>query len=158
PYFDTEYGRETGTPITSGTLDVKRIPSVSANNAANIPGPVFKWVRINAVTESWLNLDVDGDGTKESATALYYNPAQKTPSLILSATPPPTAVQALEVTSLAVLPDGSQKMLQYVVAATPINIPTVAALTLSGPQTSHATFMPPANNTNYAVTGMDYDC
>jgi len=158
PYFDTEYGRETGTPITSGTLDVKRIPSVSANNAANIPGPVFKWVRINAVTESWLNLDVDGDGTKESATALYYNPAQTTPSLILSATPPPTAVQALEVTSLAVLPDGSQKMLQYVVAATPINIPTVAALTLSGPQTSHATFMPPANNTNYAVTGMDYDC
>ena len=44
----------------------------------------------------------------------------------------PNAQQALEVTTLAVLPNGTQKILQYVVAPVsyPLNFPS--ALTLAG--------------------------
>src|SRR5208282_5965918 len=100
-------------------------PPVMINSiyqSASMPGPVYKWVRINPVTECSLNLDVNGDGTLDFATPLYYDPARvvgitptPAPSLILptSIPPTPTAVQALEITSLAVLPNGSKRLLQY---------------------------------------------
>jgi hypothetical protein len=97
----------------------------STYQSASMPGPVYKWVRINPVTEYALNLDVNGDGVLDRATPLLYDPARvvgvtptPAPSLILptSIPPTPTAVQALEITSLAVLPNGSKRLLQYVVA------------------------------------------
>jgi hypothetical protein len=96
----------------------------STYQSASLPGPVYKWVRINPVTEKALNLDVNGDGVSDTTTPLYYDPARvvgvtPAPSLILpSSSIPltPSAVQALEITSLAVLPNGSKRLLQYVVA------------------------------------------
>jgi hypothetical protein len=121
-YPDTEYGAEMGWPLSGANY----VPINSTYQSASLPGPVYKWVRINPVTEKALNLDVNGDGVLDTTTTLYYDPARvvgitpaPAPSLILpSSSIPltPTAVQALEITSLAVLPNGSKRLLQYVVA------------------------------------------
>src|SRR2546428_5927418 len=52
-YPDNEYATEFGTGPTPGRPP---IASVSPNNAQGIPGPPFKWVRINAVSEISLKL------------------------------------------------------------------------------------------------------
>jgi len=139
-YPDTEYQREFGTPITGAA--VQTVNSVSP--AAGLPGPLYKWVRINAVTEQSLNVDVDSKhspSTLDSTTPLYFDPAHidtatgnPKPSLIVSTVPPPTAVQALEVTALASLPNGSQKLLQYIVA------PSTLSLNFTGSSSSNASF------------------
>src|ERR1700751_702371 len=164
-YPDNEYVHEFSWGL--GGAIVNQIPSVSAVASASLPGPSYKWVRINAVTEQSLNVDVNGDGQLDGAALLFYDPAHvnasysSAPGLVLASAPSPapppttTAVQALEITAKAVLPNGSQKMLQYVVAPLivsaqvsvppqsppPPNFP--AALTLAGngvsytgPQTS----------------------
>jgi hypothetical protein len=63
----------------------------------------------------------------------------------------PNAKQALEVTTLAVLPDGSTKTLQYVVAPVsyPLNFPS--ALTLAGANVQFGG----ANSNQYYVNGTD---
>ena len=119
-YPDTDYLPELGWPLSGANVQTIN----STFQAASLPGPVYKWVRINPVTEKALNLDVNGDGVLDTTTPLYYDPARvvgvtSAPSLILpSSSIPltPTAVQALEITSLAVLPNGSKRLLQYVVA------------------------------------------
>jgi hypothetical protein len=119
------------------------------------------------VTEASLNIDVDNDGAaNDGVDVLFYDPAhidpttnKPSPSLVVSSSPgsPPvapttTAVQALEVTALAVMPNGSKRLLQYVVV--PLSVatqpssatgtPTLpafpAALTLAG---NGATFTGP---------------
>lgn len=120
-YPDSDYANEMGWPLSAANV----VTINSTYQSASIPGPVYKWVRINPVTEYALNLDVNGDGAIDGATPLLYDPARvvgvtptPAPSLILptSIPPTPTAVQALEITSLAVLPNGSKRLLQYVVA------------------------------------------
>jgi len=68
---------------------------------------------------------VDADSNLDPSTVLYFDPGRLdaagnfSPGLIAPAVPPPagsTAVQVLEITSLSVLPSGSRRMLQYVVA------------------------------------------
>jgi hypothetical protein len=162
-YPDTEYGREFNTPPSTVTV------TNSVSTVAGLPPALYKWVRINAVTEKSLNLDVNGDGTFDSSTALYYDSAhvdasgKVQPSLIVTLTPPPTAVQALEVTSLAALPDGSQKLMQYVVAPTSPNLNFVppgspgqsfpAALTLVG---NNVQFQGPTDpNSSFGISGND---
>ena len=138
PYYDSEYAGEFGSAPVAG--NVKEIPSISGNNLAGIPGPLYKWVRINAVTEKSLKLDVNNDGVLDpSNTPLYYDSAHidshgvARKSLIVPVgLPPGTAVQALEITSLAVLPNGSQKILQYVVAGKSLNLQFPSALTFVG--------------------------
>ncbi len=122
-YPDTEYSQEFP---SWGLAGATVIPINSTYQSAGGPGPVYKWVRINPVTEYALTLDVNGDSYMDRTTPLYYDPARvvgststPAPSLILpSSSIPltPTAVQALEITSLAVLPNGSKRLLQYVVA------------------------------------------
>jgi hypothetical protein len=168
PYFDSEYQQDSypATAITSGTLNVRTLASISGTNAAGIPGPLFKWVRINAVTEKSLNIQVDSGNPNDGTTPLYYDYAhvdsslKLRPSLIVPAgTPPGTAVQALQVTALAVLPNGSRKLLQYLVAPVPVKLPPLlAALTLSGSPGQHAAFHQPNGNAQYAVDGRDHDC
>jgi len=138
-YYDAEYAKEFIPNAITGVPDVQMIPSISGSNADGLPGPVFKWVRINAVTEASLNLDVNHDAFYDPNTLLYYDPAHTDghgnaqPSLIVSTLPPATAVQALEITSLAVLPNGSQKVLQYVVWPSAVTLPPFpAAVTLVG--------------------------
>jgi hypothetical protein len=155
PYFDSEYQQDAFPPIsiTSGTLHVKTIPSVSGNNLAGLPGPLYKWVRINAVTEKSLNLQVDSTNPNDSTTPLYYDYGHvPRPSLIVPVgAPPGTAVQALEITSLAVLPNGSQKILQYVVAGSSLSLQFPAALTLVG---NGVQFIP-ESEVSFAIDGND---
>lgn len=161
-YPDTEYIHEFPSGLSVAT--VQQIPSVSPVPLASLPGPSYKWVRINAVTEWALQVDVDSSGVIDSTYALYYDPANVDPStgkpapgLIVSSNPvPQTAVQALEITALAVAPNGGQRLLQYVVAPLIIspdaqdqNFP--AALTLDG---NAVTFQSPGT-AGYKINGVD---
>jgi hypothetical protein len=138
-YYDKEYGAEFF-PLSASSAGVSPAYSVwDYTRSPSIPGPVYKWVRITAATEQSLYLDVNADGVYDVTTPIYYDPAQvdslgnPAPSLILTLTPPSTAVQVLQITSLAYLPNGSQKLLQYLVAPIAMNLAFPAALTLDGP-------------------------
>lgn len=123
-YPDLEYDQEFGPNALSGANAAGTVfttPSVSP--IAGLPGPAYKWVRINAITESSINVDVDGGG-QDATTALYYDGAH------LNRTN--TGGQALEVTALAAYPNGSQKILQYVTARTMMDLNLPAALTMDG--------------------------
>ena len=146
-YPDTEYVSEF--PSGLGSATVRTIPSVSSSPLANppLPGPLFKWVRINAISEQSLKMDVDGDHDATSTVPLYYNGN----GLNVSS----TGNQALELTALAVLPTGSTKILQYVVAAPAIVSPVVgvnfpSALTLIG---NNVFFQGPS--AGFVISGQD---
>jgi hypothetical protein len=158
---DNEYAVEFGAaPLAA---NVQTIASVSTVTSAGTTyyGPEYKWVRINAATEASIQTNVNGGGL-DTTTPLYYDPTGvPKPSLIvppmvglvpnLAATP--NAQQALEVTTLAVLPNGTRKLLQYVVApvAYPLNFPS--ALTLAGNNVQFGG----ANSNQYYVDGIDGD-
>jgi hypothetical protein len=153
PYYDKEYQSEFGVSASPNSS----VSSVWDNSPGGIPGPVYKWVRINAATEVSLHLDVNQDGNFDPNTLLFYDPAHidfngnPWPSLIVNSSPPSTASQALEVTALAALPNGSQKILQYLVAPVTVNLSFPAALTLDGYSDS---FSGP-NISNFQVRGDD---
>ncbi|HEY2461880.1 MAG TPA: pilus assembly PilX N-terminal domain-containing protein [Candidatus Acidoferrum sp.] len=112
-YPDTEYGAEfAGSPFAAPAIT--SVNSVSGANTQNLAGPSFKWVRINAITEKSLNIDVDNSGSMDNTTPLCYDGAHLTPNCT------PTNPQAFEITVLAVettaSPNPSQRLLQYVVA------------------------------------------
>jgi Tfp pilus assembly protein PilX len=155
-YLDNEYSKE----FTAAPSDTKQTNSIWTSNplntSLNFPGPLYKWVRINAVSEQWLRQGLGQDvapfdGIIDS-TPLFYDGTNLTDS-------PTSGPQVLEITSLAVLPNGSQKLLQYLIAPAPIALPPFpAALTLSGSPGNGVTFHAPASNSSYAVKGGDYDC
>jgi hypothetical protein len=155
-YPDIQYDKEFGAGSLAAA-NVTPIPSVSTvtSGGTTYQGPLFKWVRINAVTEQSLNLDVDGDGAKnDNAIPLYFDPAHidpasgnPKPSLIVTTAPPSNAVQALEVTALAALPNGSQKLLQYIVAPSTPNMNFAGAGSSSPSFPSALTLV--GNNVNF---------
>lgn len=163
-YPDTEYDGEFG-PGALGAANVQTTQSVwNRNPLSGLPfaGPLYKWVRINAISEKSLNLDVDADGQADSITPLYYDSANR-----VFSNNPGVGSQALEFTALAFLPNGSQKLLQYVSATATIAPPGfqtitpmfMAALTLSGSNGGGSpAFQAPANNAVYAVQGVNHDC
>jgi hypothetical protein len=114
PYADKEYGNEFPGGLGAANVHTPYVTSVSP--VSGFPGPAFKWVRINAVTESAINLDVDGQRANDKSTPLFYSgfglyrPGSGVPS------PAPNGSQALEITAFAYMPDKSTKYLQYVVA------------------------------------------
>jgi len=115
PYYpDNEYKSEfPGAPVPATRLTR---PSVLV---AGLPGPLYKWVRINAITEDSIKVKVNGGaaGALDTLNPLYYNGSNLLPPTNTD------GAQALQLTSLAVLPDGSQKMLRYIVAPlAPINV------------------------------------
>jgi hypothetical protein len=133
---DTEYQTEFGVPPPTTALLVNSVSPV-----AGLPGQSFKWVRINAVTESALQIHVNPiESSFDSTDPLLYDPLNHdafgnlSPSLIVPPNPPPSpaAVQALEITSLAVLSNGSRRLLQYIVAPSSLNLTFPSALTLDG--------------------------
>jgi hypothetical protein len=155
PYYDAQFNQEfagiCGLPNPSPST-----PSIWNRNPLNglpFPGPLYKWVRINGVSEKSLNLDVGPayDGIKD-LTPVYYDGTQLNDQT--------TGSQVLEITSLAVLPNGSQKMVQYLAAAVPARLPPLsAALTLAGSQTvSRVAYTAPSNNAGFFVDGSDHDC
>lgn len=122
-YYDKEYGAEFF-PLSAAGAGFQPVYSVwDYSNSPSIPGPSYKWVRITAATEQSLYLDVDSDGSIDSAPAIYYDLAQA--NLIVSASPPSTAVQVLQITALASLSNGSQKILQYLVTPVGPTFPSV---------------------------------
>ncbi len=116
-------------------------------NGLPFPGPLYKWVRINAVSEQSLQLDVAPyDGTRDP-TSVYYDGANLNDGN--------SGSQVLEITSLAVLPNGSQKLVQYLTAPLPLNLNFNAALTLDGQNMQpNAQFTVP-NSSNFSVRGND---
>ncbi len=126
--YDTEFGKGALTAAT-----VQKTSSVST--VGGVQGPMYKWVRINAISELSLGLQVapyDGH-TVDPAKPIFYDSKQPRGQQLTIA-PTPTTVQVLEITSLAVLPNGSQKLLQYLVTPNPAVLlpPFPAAITLLG--------------------------
>lgn len=133
--------------------------SSSVSTVAGIQGPLFKWVRINAISETSLGLQVAPyDGHSADPTKpIFYDSTIGTGQLNIT----PTGSQVLEITSLAVLPNGSQKLLQYLTAPVPITLPPfLAALTLSGSAGAGngAVFSSPSKNTVFYVSGENHYC
>jgi hypothetical protein len=165
-YPDNEYLKEFGVDVSTRTVTIY----TSVSPVAGLPGPSYKWVRINAVTEQALGdplvpgsgVDVNADGYVDPFTPLFYDPANKNifnvpaPGLITNLTPPATAAQALEITAYAVMPNGSQKMVQYVVRPL-ILFPDLAAqsfpaaLTLAG----NNVFFDGPGTANFFIRGQD---
>jgi hypothetical protein len=163
-YYDKEFGSEFF-PLAASSVGVYPAYSVwDYTNSPNLPGPMYKWVRITAATEQSLYLDVDSDNVFDNSIPIYYDPAgvdshgNPAPSLIRPTGPPPsTAVQVLQITALAYLPNGSQKLLQYVVAPTGQSFTLPAALTMDGPNVGNNStypFVMPIG-ANFVIDGTD---
>ncbi len=148
-YPDTEFQSEF--PLATYPMPNPAPNVTSVSNAGGIQGPSYKWVRINGVSEQSLNINFDDN--PNSTTPVYYDGTRFTND-------PSSGNQVVEITSLAVLPNGSQKMVQYLVASVPITLPPfLAALTLSGSNGGpNPVFQAPAENSAYAVKGNNYDC
>jgi Tfp pilus assembly protein PilX len=163
-YPDTEYDAEFGAgalpaATVKTTLSVWNKTPLTTN--LSFPGPVYKWVRINAVSEISLKLadTYPFDGTQDP-TPLYYDGAHLNDTN--------SGRQVFEITALAVLPNASgqssQKLVQYLAAPGPLTLPSflnsapLAALTLSGSPGNSPTFHAPNTNTVYAVKGTNQDC
>jgi hypothetical protein len=139
---DTEYTQEFGTDPPGSPPTV---PSVSSSSG--IQGPMYKWVRINAITapsERKAGVNVDND-TGGPGTPILYN------NTTLTISPP--GAQALEITSLASMGNGSQRMLQYVVAPITYNLLPPAALTMVTAPGTPPTFTGPG--ASLTETGTD---
>jgi hypothetical protein len=155
-YPDSQFNQEFASSFL--TLPNPSPSTASVSTVAGIPGPPYKWVRINAVSEKSLNLDVDNDGNQDPTTPIYYNSA-----LSKLTTSTSNAQQVFEITSLAVLPNGSQKLLQYLAALVPVNFPDFptgrltfpAALTIAGGITNGVAFSSPTSNPSYYASGVD---
>ena len=137
-YPDGEYQQEFGSPpLAANTYST---PSVSPVPSAGIPGQLYRWVRINALTGQALKFN-----TSIGPGRVYFDGTNLTNT--------PNAAQALEITSLAVLPNGTQKMLQYVVSPASLNAMSFpAALTLVG---TSPVFTPGTPPTQFPVNGND---
>jgi len=147
-YPDSEYAQEfPANPLAANT---QTITSTSAL-AAGVTPPLYKWVRINAITEQSLGRDVNGDAVIDAVTPLFYDSGLTPPRLIVNAAPPATAQQVFEITALAVLPNRTEKLLQYTVAARTFNLNFPSALTLGA---NNVTFNG-ANSSQYQVNGQD---
>src|SRR5216684_627804 len=74
-YPDTQYKQEFGVDVS--TRVVTKYASVSP--IAGLPGPSYKWVRINPVTEKSMGngvggLDVNNDGDVDRTSPLFFDP------------------------------------------------------------------------------------
>lgn len=170
PYYDQQFGLEFGascaktTPPSSSpnTTSVWDTPG-NALNGLPFPPPPYKWVRINGVSEQSLNLDTCPYDTNLDVTPVYYGVAMPPPAAPCNPNPPYLSLnakgvggQVLELTALAVLPNGSQKLLQYLVAPQPLQLPPfLAALSLLDGPGNSITFHAPASNASFAIKGDD---
>ena len=129
PYYDAEFSREFpidcgGGPPPNPSPTALSIWNRNPLNGLPFSGPLYKWVRINGVTEQSLILDTGPSYDGIDANLVYFDGTNLNDTS--------TGNQVLEITALAVLPGGSQKLLQYLVAPQPMNLNFNAALTLDG--------------------------
>jgi len=157
-YPDNEFNAEF--PLTPLAATAKTYFD-SVWTAKGNTGPLYKWVRINAATKNSIGVNVDGTGVGSlvlnASMPLYYDSAPTPASMIVPPglagvpNPPSSARQAYEITALAVLPNGSQKLLQYVVAPLIYDLNFQGALTLAGQVGNFQG----ANSNPYKVSGID---
>jgi hypothetical protein len=157
-YPDTEFDKE----FNAGALGAATKTYVNSIwTAAGNNGPSYKWVRINAATKQSLKANVDNTGlaAANASTPLYYDSGLIPASIVVPPAVgnvpgpvlPPTEKQIYEVTALAALPNGSQKLLQYVVTPVNFGLNFQGALTLGG---QVGNFIG-ANSNPYHVNGTD---
>jgi hypothetical protein len=153
-YPDIQYNQEfasSSLTLPNPSPSTSSIWENSPLNSLSFPGPLYKWVRINAVSEQSLNLLVapSFSAPYDSTTPVFYDGTQPIGSqLNISG----NGAQVLELTALAALPNGSQKLLQYLAAPTPLNLNFFAALTLDGNAPQFTTGTSP----NFWVEGSDH--
>jgi hypothetical protein len=156
PYADVEYRQEWGKDVTDATVQVQPfITSTSPVASANIAGPLYKWVRITPRTEASVsvNFDADGDSIVDTTPLLFdgKNVFDSKNGV------PPGAAQVLTITSLAVTPYGSRRMVQCTVTAGSLAaaMPSFpSALTLDG---NGVTFKGPSGTSSFSINGNDMD-
>ena len=152
--FDTEFNA--GALGAAAKTYVNSIWTGPLNN-----GPLYKWVRINAATKQSLKANVDNTGlaAANAATPLYYDTGVIPSSIVVPPAVgnvpgpvlPSTQKQIYEITALAVLPNGSQKLLQYVVTPVNFGLNFQGALTLGGQVGNFQG----ANSNQYRMNGTD---
>jgi len=156
PYYDQQYGQEFGA-VCTGTLPPNPSPNTTSVwqntplSRLSSPPPAYKWVRISAITEQSLNLDTCPNDSTPDPALVYYGLVSRCSPTSFNLNDTATGAQVLELTALAALPNGSQKLLQYLVAPTPLPLTFSAALTLDG---DNVQFTVP-NSTNFQVGGTD---
>jgi hypothetical protein len=141
PHADFEYQVEFGVAVTTRT--VRATNSTSNLALVNTPGPLFKWVRLNALTERAMGIDVNGDAVLDAATPIYYDNTSRNLT--------GTGRQVFRVTTLAVMPNGSRRILQYDLSGIFLDLNFGAALTFDG----QGSALFPANSNVYTVNGND---
>lgn len=155
-YPDKEYQQEYGMPVSSAVYQSVASTSPLANGA--IPGPAYKWVRIAPATEQSLNVDVNNDGVYDNTVSLFYDSAAGSLALGISAglgnpatAPNATSVPVFEITALAVIPGGGEKLLQYAVTPLVYSLNFPSALTLPGSSVAFSG----ANSNQWFADGID---
>jgi hypothetical protein len=146
PYADNEFANEFGFPVTNSSVSVlASIPSDSTR--AGLNGPMYKWIRITGITEKSSNTDVDGDGVLNNTYPIFEVAGHR--YVDSPANAGLGGSQVYRVTALAVLPDGSRRMLQYDVTMNNLNFNLPSPLTLAGP----VGLFDPANSMPYNING-----
>lgn len=160
-YPDTEYDTEFGNgALAAATINTTAsVWNRAPLNGLPFPGPLYKWVRINGVTEQSLNnLDTCPYDTTPDATLVYYGVVPICNPSLLNLNDQATGGQVLEITALAVLPNGGQKLLQYLVAPVPITLPPFfAALTMVTKSGNNIAYSSPNGNPGFNIQGLDQD-
>lgn len=141
PHADFEYQVEFGVAVTTRT--VRATNSISNLALVNTPGPLFKWVRLNALTERASGIDLNGDAVLDAVTPIYYDNTSRNLT--------GTGRQVFRVTTLAVMPNGSRRILQYDLSGVFLDLQFASALTFDG----QGAALFPANSNVYTVNGND---
>jgi len=156
-YADLEYQQEWGGPPPPGAT---LIPSKSPNGA--IAGPLYKWVRITATTEKSISptFDSDADGVADITPLFLSGPNVLDSGSKFGGVIPPGAAQVLTITSLAVTPLGSRRMVQYTVAPAALSAAFArfpSALTLNGNGVSYTgpSGTQPGHGGDFQINGND---
>src|SRR5437879_6665555 len=158
-YPDTEFDQEFNGAPTLAAATKTYVNSIWTGPLNN--GPLYKWVRINAATKISLKANVDNTGlaAPNATVPLYFDsgliPARMiVPPAVGNVPGPvlqPTQKQIYEITALAVLPNNSQKLLQYVVAPVNFGLNFQGALSLGGQVGNFQG----ANSNQYRIDGQD---
>lgn len=153
-YADLEFQQEWSGPPPPGA---PLIPSKST--IGSIAGPLYKWVRITAKTEASAKFDSDADGFVDVTPLFLFGP-NVVDSGKVGGSVPPGAAQVLTITSLAVTPAGSRRMVQYTVAPAALGAAFASfpsALTLDGNGVSYTgpSGTTPEHGGNFQINGND---
>ncbi|MBS1840289.1 MAG: hypothetical protein JSS69_14905 [Acidobacteria bacterium] len=152
-YPDTEWAKEF--PGYNPPSPIQIVASVqNLSSMAGAQNALYKWVRINALSEYAIQIDVNnsnpGAYTYRPDRLIYFDGTNLTRNI--------AQYQALGITALAALPDGSRKLLQYVVGPSGANMQIYSAVTMTsaGTALNPANFDPPPSGAfTFKVNGTD---